>query len=320
MYKADEEREAKAEIVKYCDRIWFDEAGNAECLRSMIIHVLDDSPKNLSQLGFLLPAPSNHVQRVVDASETCLDRDFIFNSFKTCGYGVKARNQNGGIIFNDNFDNMVVRYGNKLDIIGIGNTTCLNVKFPEDIRPGQFRELRLRFLISSLAVMMREETYAIDLPYFGDYTSLSNYKTATDQVKGHDQIPVIPIYNKDTRQGGFDVILYLPPGMEGHDFPTLAKKSIDKHTEDGTEGEEREKYIWRLREATDANQATFGLRLSLAGNWSYEIRPKLTEMTRMTTFLLMQLVDVANSSSKALWIGVAALVAAIAALVISLLR
>lgn len=319
-YKADEDRGAEADTVKYSDRIWFHEDGSANCLRSMIIHVSDKSPKPLSRICFLLPVPVDSVQEIEDASDTCLNMNFIFNSYKTGGYKVKEQDEHGGVILNDNFDNVVVCYRNKFCKIGIGNTTCVEAKFAKDIKPGEFRELRVRFSISSLAALIRGETYAVALPYFGDHTSLSDFKVATDQVRGHEEIPAIPIYNKDTKQGGFDVIVYLPPGMEGHDFPTLARKSIDRHMEDGSEGEEREKYMWRLREATDAERATFGLGLSLAGNWSYRIRPRLTEMMRMTTFLLMELKDLARTSSKAKWMGIAALIVAIAAVVLSLLH
>lgn len=320
VYKADEEKEAEAEIVKYSDRIWFDSTGGAKCLRSVIIHVLDRSPKPLSQLCFVMPVPRNNITgEIVDKSETCTDIGFGFNSFKTGGYRVESREKDGGVIYNDGFENVRVRYGNKFNIIGIGNTSVLQATFSEAIQRGEFREVRVGFSVSSLAIKFKEDTYAIDLPYFGDSTSLFNYKEAINQVKGHEEIPVIPIYNRETRQGGFDVILYLPPGMEGHDFPALTKKSIDRHNQDGTEAEEREKYMWRLREATDALQVAFGVRLSIAGNWSYGMEPKIRAMSTMTTFILMKLSDVTRSVSKSLWIGIAALIIAAAALAISLL-
>lgn len=304
VYKEDTERDAKAEIVKYTDRIWFNEDGDANYLQSMIIHVLDDSPKPLSQLFFLLPAPKDHVRDVKDASETCLDDQFVFNSFKTLGYRIKTKDENGGTIFNDGFDNVTVRYGNTLDEpLIIGNTTCISVKFNGDIQSGEFREIRLRFLISGLATS-RRTAYTVDLSYFGDYTVEADYKVAVNSVKGHAQIPVIAIYDKDTKQGGFDVILYLPPDMEGRDFPALARKSIDTHTEDGSEGDEREKYIWHLREATDAREATFGLRISITGRWSYEIRP-----------VIVWLFDEVTKSSR---IGIVALILAVVSLIVAL--
>lgn len=318
VYKANEEKEAKAEIVKYSDRVWFDSTGDAKCLRSAIIHILGDSPKPLSQLSFLIPVPRDHILEILDRSETCLAVDFPFNHFKTGGYKIKTKTESGGTIFNDGFDDVTVRHGNTVDIIGIDNTSVVTLKFAQEIRRGEFREVRFLLSISSLATIIREDTYAIDLPYFGEFTSLSTYRAATDQVRAHEQIPVIPIYNKDTRQGGFDVILYLPPGVTGHDFPALATKSIDRYNEEGVESEGREKYIWRLRQATDAPEVNLGVRFSIAGNWSFEIRPKIREMGRMVTFLLMAFEDIRKSASKSFWISIAALVVGIVALIISL--
>lgn len=303
VYKSDDESEIDATIVKFSDRIWFDQNGDAKCLRSLIIHVSDASVKLLSKLFLLMPVARDSICEAVDRSETCTNIDFAFNSFKTGGYRVESRDNNGGLIYNDGFENVRVCYGNRIEIISVHNCSVLEVTFSEAIRRGEFREIRLGLSITSLATKVGG-TYAIDLPYFGASTSLFDCRKATEQLMGHAQIPVIPIYDREARQGGFDVITYIPPGMEGSDFSPRSTKSIARLDEAGISSQQREKRIWRLRKVTDAVQVCYGDRFSVTGRWGYEIRPVIEKMS--------------ESSNRALWFGIVALIVGIISLIVSL--
>lgn len=321
VYNPDPDIGANAEIVKFCDRIWFDGDGDAKCLRSVIVHVLDQSKRSVRELCFLTPVATSDIvpQEIVDKSDTCASPDWAFNSFKTGGYHIEQTDASGGTIFNDGFSNVVFRYGNRAEIAAIANASLITIGLAQPIQPGEFREVRFLFGVKSLAKKYKKDTYAIDLPYFAEFTSFCAYTAATKVVKGQRQIPVIPKYDMASNNGGFDVIIYLPPGTTGSDFPPQALKSIDDHGEDGVQSESREKYIWRLRQVTDASAViAAGGDFWIVGNWSPGLQRGISDVDRMMYLVAMRLDHLQRSFKGARAVAIASIVIAITTLILYL--
>ena len=259
----------KAKIVKYTDRFWFDTTGNADCLRSMIVNVLDESPAPLSEIWMLIPVSAAHIQNVVDRSATCLDAAFYFNAIKTNGYHVKSRNSRGGVIYNDGLDDVQVRFDNTITVEPITNASFLKVEFADPIKPGEYREIRLSFSVSSLARKIRRGEYEFQLPYFTSLTGRHSFRGAASTLAGED-ITVMPSVDPQRAIGGFDVFMYLPPSATGHGFES-SSMNVDAHDLAGAETEPKEKYHWRMRKATDRREITLGTGFNIAGCFTTEL-------------------------------------------------
>lgn len=321
VYKSSDERDADAQIVKYSDDIWFSHDGSARCLRSMIIHVLQGSPMALSKVSLVIPLPAKQITQIADKSETCLSEDFWLNRPEYQAGGYKVKDTKLGTIFNDNFDDVTVRFPNTFEpLVSIGSASILTINLAEPVKAGELREVRFAFSASSVAKFYEEDNYYVDLLYFGSSTVDYDHRKEIDHLRSNEQIPVKPIYNLDIDQGGFDVILYLPPGMIG-DFP-MRKSPTRLANEEGTEGEVREKYMWEMHPATDASLVTLGANFLVGGWWRPSVRRPVIEQLRfvgISVSAVRQRVDRLSSQGKwALGIGIAGLVFAIAALVISL--
>ncbi|MFH1060671.1 MAG: hypothetical protein V1797_18575 [Pseudomonadota bacterium] len=61
------------------------------------------------------------------------------------------------------------------------------------------------------------------------------------------EIPIKKLFDQQTRQGGFDAFMHLPPGMEGRRFKPFSE-TTSNHLPDGSVSDKNmEKLIWRAR-------------------------------------------------------------------------
>jgi hypothetical protein len=97
----------------------------------------------------------------------------------------------------------------------------------------------------------------VDFAYF----EAQRFATARQLVHGREfEVPVRPILDSATKQGGFDVFVYLPIGCPGENWGDTPKT---EHIEPSgqTGGGSRRKYTYRLREWA-ANQGVSPLAMN----------------------------------------------------------
>ena len=61
--------ECECHIIKYVDRIWLSETGDAEILRTFIVKVDEESPKPLKEIRLLIP--HKHVENIENVTRNC---------------------------------------------------------------------------------------------------------------------------------------------------------------------------------------------------------------------------------------------------------
>jgi len=246
MLKGEEDKNCKAEIVKYGDRIWIDPI-RISCIREFIVSLASDS-KPLSRIRMLLPF--KHVLELRDLCETLLDENYLFNGFHSCGYKLERVDpiQKKGNIICDDFKNVEVIYGDYnllLSTSFVRNANLIEIyRKNEPLKPGSLWMVRVSFKVTSVLNLLSEDNYLFETEYFEGF----DFKEELEHLGWPDlEIPFKKIYNPKTKQGGIDVLLYLQPPLHGTRFNAY-KETTSKHRFDGTEGQENlEKYIWRGR-------------------------------------------------------------------------
>ena len=257
-FKPPEDKECKCEIVKFVDRIWLKKEGNAFCLRDFIVHVQEES---IPLSGIRLFMPYKNVIGIEDHTESCYDKDYIFNSFHAGGFEVKNidLSRKRGTVDIDGISGVEIcgGIGKNLEI-GIDpvppqkQASILSIDCSSHpIDSGKYRSFRISFEVTSLLDALFEgNVYRITLNYFDG----SDYRDETQTLDiPRLEIPVLKFYREvleGTRKiyhGGFDIFLYLDPDVSGTHFNSN-KELVSKHQPDATEGgRNRQKFIWRAR-------------------------------------------------------------------------
>ena len=250
--KNPSEQDVECKIVQYADRIWLNSDGSIDCLREFIISN-ESTTNSLTRVRMVLPFRS--LLKLEDKSERFLDPNFLFikSSFITGGYELINKDPihkgGGGVINYDGFPRVKVQCNNTIVARQLSphNATLIEIQSKEDpIAPRELRFIAISFSVSSLLDQMfgSSDIYSLTLSYFNGMP----IKQAIEELRGDNsklEIPAVKIYDKETKQGGFDVFLYLPPNLAGQGFSD--KMAVSKHQFDGTEGPNRQKFIWRAR-------------------------------------------------------------------------
>jgi len=237
----------KCQIVKYTDRIWVDaEKNKLSILRSFIVHVLEDSPVGLTRISFLLPAKEKNVSPCYDKSDLCFrgPEELFFNSGKTLGYVVEQHDECGTI--NDDGIQATVCTGNKIEKDDVAGATLVIIRFPKVVVRGEYREVRVAFEVSNYGEHINEAILSLSFPYLPS----REYRRVERLFANTLEIPVKPILDMDTLQGGFDVFVYLSSkSAEAGGWHNCEFQS-DKHIIDGSEIDTPMiKHHWRMRHA-----------------------------------------------------------------------
>ena len=252
-FKSQGDHSCDCEIAKFVDRIWLEKTGDLVCIRTFIIYVKEKStPLN----GIRMLVPFRDVLDSTDISDTCLDKKYLLNAGSGAdgGYEIKTVDPKKiyGTVSYDFFEDVEVttKIVNKAYAAPeTGLCTVIAIDFPEQpIQEGKFRLIRCRFKITSvldkLFAQRESKTYSFEQGYFAKALYLKDF--AMLDIKNLE-VPVNKWYNPETKQGGFDVFLYLSEGMEGRRFNSDAE-TISKFRPDGTKAEENaQKFIWRAR-------------------------------------------------------------------------
>lgn len=252
-FKSHDDRSCDCEIAKFVDRIWIEKTGDLVCIRTFIIYVKEKSePLN----GIRMLVPFRDVLDSTDLSHTCLDEKYLLNagSLADGGYEIQTVDpeKTHGTVSYDFFKDVEVTTKNLNKAFPAPKTslcTVIAIDFPQQpIRAGQFRLIRCQFKITSvldkLFTKRESKTYTFEQWYFAK--ALYSKDFAMLDITNLE-VPVNKWYNPETKQGGFDIFLYLSEGMEGRRFNSDAE-TISRYRPDGTKSEENaQKLIWRAR-------------------------------------------------------------------------
>lgn len=252
--------ECECYIIKYIDRIWLSETGDAEILRTFVVKVDENSPKPLKEVRLLIP--HKRIENVENVTESCFfsPSKCYFNSpeiYTTREYKIVRevtqpdRFDSYGKINHDGIQNIKVFSSIDYSSYKEGDCSVIRLQIPpkEGLKKGECTEIRVKFQISSFFDKITTglfPSYLIELSYFS-----SRYINEINKLDKNSEIKVKPVLGLAESQfkGGFDIFLYLPPGFDKvtgfdpfkgkYDFFNIAGKKTS---------EKRVKLLWRLRE------------------------------------------------------------------------
>jgi len=275
--------ECECYIIKYVDRIWLSEIGDAEVLRTFIVKVNENSPKPLREVRLLLPF--KRVENLEDVTKNCFlsPSKYYFNSPEICStreYKIvhevtqPDRFDSYGTINHDGIKNIKVFPSIDYSSYKEGNYSVIRLQLPpeEGLKKGECTEIRLKFQISSLLDKITTglfPVYLIELSYFS-----TRYINKINQPNKNLEIKVKPVLGLAESQfkGGFDIFLYLPPGFEKVTGFNPFKEKYDVFNIAGKKtSEKRVKFLWRLRELLKQKElpenslSGVGLDISISG-------------------------------------------------------
>jgi len=318
-FKSHEDKECDCEIVKFVDRIWVEKKGDLKCIRTLMIHVKNGSTIPLKYIRIL--TPFREIPELSDMTETCLDQNFLFNGFSTGGYKIRSSNpeQHYGIISYDYFQNVKVYTDSEVKSYQspTKNYKTIAIDFPKHpIVPGEFRLLRFSFSITSILDALFPRVYSFMLDYFNNKSPyIEDCRLLNIQEL---EVPVNKLFNKEKKQGGFDIFVYLPPNLSCTNFNATTQLT-SKHLPDGKESKtSTQKFIWRARNIFPDDMVThlkIGITpLSINGllNDPFEME----EIRGAISTLKDDTATLKSESKKALKIGIIALIFSIISLMI----
>lgn len=246
-------------IVKYVDRVWLSEIGDADVLRTFIVKVNENSLSPLTEVRILIP--HKYIKNIKIANETCFlpASEYYFNSphmtsiqeYKIVQKPSSViRSDNFGIINHDGIENIKIFASlDNYSSYQVGDCTVIRLQFPFGLEKGESTEIRLTFQIISLFTRTSSDenpVYFVPFSYFSP-----RYINEVDQLDKKLEIGVKPTLGEDKserRIGGFDTIVYLPPEfIETSEF-NADKKRPDPYNLHGKKmPEERMRLMFRLR-------------------------------------------------------------------------
>lgn len=246
---------AKAEVVKFVDRIFLDcRTRTAEILRTLIVHVAEDSPDVLEGVHLLIPCHYNSFRTARDISDTCFlePNEYRYNSVRTLGHKIIQRpaadeTAGKGIIYTDGFEDVSVYTGNTIGVEQHAESTLARIEFPGcPVQRGEYREIRVLLsqdLSSSMVTAGRQGWLHLSLSYL----THEGMENAIDVLNANQrEMAVRPLCDVDLR-GGFDVFLYFPEHCDIREW-SVPDFRIDLFGPDGKRGESIwRKGVWRMR-------------------------------------------------------------------------
>ena len=292
--------ECECYIIKYVDRIWLSEIGDAEVLRTFIVKVNENSPKPLREIRLLLPF--KRVENLENVTENCFlsPSKYYFNSPEICStrkYKIvhevtqPARFDSYGKINHDGIQNIKVFSSIDYSSYKEGDCSVIRLQLPpeEGLKKGECTEIRVKFQISSFFDKITTgllPIYLTELSYFS-----SRYTNEINKLDKNSEIKVKPVLGLAESQfkGGFDIFLYFPlefykingfnPFKEKYDFFSISGKKTS---------EKRVKLLWRLREflkqrnLPEESLSGIGLDISISGTLTkkYDVEEIVDKMSK----------------------------------------
>ncbi len=240
--KKTKEVGAKCYIEKFLERIWFDESGNAEVQRTIILRVSPDSLQSLS--GFCMLADRKHSDvDISDISNSGLDQSFYWNQRESKPLEITDLGRR--VITYDGLSNVYIPNKNTINTTPFGKFSLLEIAFNQAYDKGKGIFLRLKIKTPRFAEMQPNGNLNFDVRYL----SLEGAVNVLNQLdSGHREIEVLSIVDDETKLGGFDVFLTPPEGFQiTAEFLSPNMRGRTTRSSNGIEITPRFNRYWRLR-------------------------------------------------------------------------
>lgn len=310
------EKGVKCKIVKYVERIWLKKGNDAsKIMRAFIVDVSPESTKPLEKLSFIIP-------RLVKKSDI---EDFSHLSTNSkCFVNQEGRTTGDINIIDENriiFDDFDCRVNHKHTIRphSSGKATRIDIGLiNKSIAPGEKELFRLGLAINNLI----DEVPSITTFKFS-YFAIEDCKKDIflELSNAYDIIPILPICDEGSLQGGFDIFLYAPPDNEiaspigNYNHVSLKHDHKGKLLNTGLNG-----IRWRLRDLVDSpnkeiilgKNNDFSSRKKFHGTIRTPIHFKdIEELKKSTKKLEKSAKETKDSSTKSRIISIIAVIAAV---------
>ena len=235
------EKGIECKIVKYADRIFLEDDGSAEVMRLFIVELPQKGSSSLNKIRFLIPRLANNIENL---SRFSGDPTYPFNEEGSATNEIRVINEHR--IIYDGFD-CRIGHQHTIESHSYEDTTRVDIDLRDDpIPPGSREMFRFKFNISGLIKKLPSKN-VFEFTYFcPDKSKKDAFPTLSHD---HTILPVIPIYNSQTLQGGFDILVYAPPAQE---ISSVLGKYTHVDTVFRSKGErlsrKRSGILWHLRE------------------------------------------------------------------------
>ncbi len=245
-FKSHSDVNSKCVIVKFIDRIWAETNGDLNCIRTFILHVEDGD--SLHDIRMLIPF--RNVPQMTDLSETCLNPTYLYNNsnFSSGGYNVTSLTAEGdyGRVGYDYFDtevytdNLVKSFSGKCKDYQVIDFSFKN----HPIHKGEYRLIRMSFSVTSVLDKIQPRVSSLRLGYL----QISNSEEFNIMEIKKLEVPIMKIYDVETKKGGFDIFLHLPSDKMVNLSMNACTFTTAKHSFDGSMSDNIfHKLIWRGR-------------------------------------------------------------------------
>lgn len=296
-----------ARIVYYGDRIWLSDDGGAQVMRTFIVEVSEKSTHPLKKFCFLVPRPINNLENL---SRFSTDPAYPFNEEGRMTGEIKVIDEHK-VIFDD-FD-CYVGHKHSISPRFYEGTTGVNIDLRDKPTPLGSRELfLLKFDVSRLIERLPNANI-FRLYYFcPERCRRDAFSTLSHN---YSVVPVVPIYNPQTRQGGFDIFVYAPPTQE---VQSVIGKYSHAEMNFNYKGEslprKRSGILWHLREIIESPQEPIVWKEGGGFNKRLEV-----EGTVRVPVVYQDIDTLKKSSRTSLIIGIIGVMAGIIAIVLSVI-
>lgn len=226
--------------------MWLED-GKLSCSREIIVKVEEDSPTSLSAINMIMP--KREITSCYDTSETMIEKGYLYNTYCENGYQAHAcgcENDRATITY-DGFECDVYKK-NPITTSFLRDKSHLNpvivVNFSEPIVPGKCRAVRINFVIQSALETLFPNTFAFKASYF----DIHRLELPREELNFEElEIPVLKMYDEATRQGGFDMFLYIRDKLDAKDF-NYHSLALTGNMPDGTHSSTKfPRFMWRAR-------------------------------------------------------------------------
>jgi hypothetical protein len=203
------EKGVKCKITKYVERVWLKDGNNAsEIMRAFIIDLPPENTKSLEKFSFIIPRLVKKCD-LENLSRLSVDHKCFLNEEGRTTGDINIIDKNR-VIFDD-FD-CRVDHNHTIKPHTSGKATRIDFDLRNNpIPPGERELFRIGFNINNLV----DEVPNV-LTFKFSYFAIEECKKDIFLELSHayEIVPIVPIYNIETLQGGFDIFVYAPPDKE----------------------------------------------------------------------------------------------------------
>lgn len=250
-FKEHQDSTCECKVVKFADRVFVDDEGDATFVRMLVIRVESESPSGAR--GFKMLMPIREPLNLKDISATFFDTDYRFNNRGRNGAHVVTRqlepivgatenpSAKEGRVSLDGLDDLVAFYGSSISNLEVASHSLVRFCFPRPIVPGESVAVRLTFAVGSLAenTDVSGKSLRLQLPYYDarDHAALAEL--------GGAETTIPAVITLGAPKGGFDIFVAVPSHQEVNRLAPRNYEQMETMS-DGEWGEVRS-FAWRAR-------------------------------------------------------------------------